>query len=163
MLPSVDELKERYSRWPNERLLSVLHHKEEYTRQAVEVAREELGQRNLTVEDVDVFLEQLDAQRLTHRLFAAVPLSFLQKALCFFVWFAPSVFRINYESRGYVLKAKQSQRFSMAGLVLLLADASITTRYDLRLEWSILLLVGFFLLFGATEEFIRKISRARAS
>lgn len=155
MLPSVDELKERYSSWSNGRLLSVLLNKEEYTREAVEVARAELGQRNVTTEEVDLFLREQEEQELMSRMLSCVPLKFWEKALFFFFWFTPwflaRAFHMNYSEDGYALKAKQGQVFSVAGFISLLAVAAVTIYFNFSNTVSALLLVCVFLVFCRVE------------
>ena len=155
MLPSPEELRERYASWPNGRLLQLLHEKEAYTEQAVEVARAELGQRNLTVEDVDIFLEQLEERRKAEETRSRIPLTFWEKTMFFFICFAPLFtgrpFRLNYSEDGLLLKAKQSHVFALAGFIALLLDGIITVWFHLALLSGMLLLVAFFLLFTLAE------------
>ena len=45
MLPSANELKERYASYSNKRLLSIVHNKHQYTTEALEIAKAELAGR----------------------------------------------------------------------------------------------------------------------
>ena len=96
MIPTADELKERYASWSNHRLLLVIHHKSQYTMEAVEIARAELGRREITTAEVDHFLSEQEARALAVRSLSRIPLSFWEKSLFFFVWFSPGAFRLSY-------------------------------------------------------------------
>jgi len=156
MLPSENELKERYSSWSNDRLLSVLHNKEQYTSQAVEVARAELGQRNVTAEEVDVFLEEQEEQQLAERMLSCIPLKFWEKALFFFVWFAPwflgGALRLNYSEDGLRLKVKQSHVFSIAGFISVILDGIVSVYFNFGTTAVIGLLALFFVTFLLAEK-----------
>jgi hypothetical protein len=155
MLPSVDELKERYSSWSNDRLLSVIHNKGEYTTHAVEVARAELGQRNVSAAEVDVFLQDREEQENAAKILSCIPLNFWEKALFFFFWFAPwflgRAFRLTYSESGLLLKVKQSHAFAIAGFVSLIVDGIITVYFNFGAGVSGGLMVLFFALFCGAE------------
>lgn len=155
MFPSEQELKERYSAWTTHSLLSVLHHKHEYTALAVRVARAELGRRNITTDEVDRFFELQEQQQVAGRLLASMPLTFLEKALFFFIWFVPrfqgGAFRMNDEDDGFIMKNRQSRFFSVAGFVSLIADACISIYFTLSTTASIGLFILFFLVFWHIE------------
>ena len=155
MLPSVDELKERYSSWSNGRLLGVLHNKEEYTAEAIEVARAELGQRNITTDDVDVFLEEMEQRRMAVNIRSSTPLTFGEKARYFFFWFVPLFlgrsFRIHYRKDGFLMKDKQSHSFAIAGFAFLLLVGIVTVYFQLRMIASGGIFIMLFLLFVRIE------------
>ena len=155
MLPSVDELKERYSSWSNDRLLSVIHNKAEYTAQAVEVARAELAQRNVSAEELDVFLQEQEDLENAAKILSCVPLRFWEKALFFFAWFAPwflgGALRLNYVEDGLLLKAKQSHVFAIAGFISLIVVSIVTVYFNLGPGASISVLVFLFLTFCIGE------------
>ncbi|MEX1241839.1 MAG: hypothetical protein WEB30_19105 [Cyclobacteriaceae bacterium] len=155
MLPSVDELKARYSSWSNDRLLSVIHNKEEYTAEAVEVARAELGQRNVSADEVDVFLQEQEELEHLAKILSCIPLRFWEKALFFFVWFAPwflgGAFRLNYSEDGLLLKVKQSHVFAIGGFIALIADGIITVYLNLGAAASAAVLIFFFVVFCGVE------------
>ena len=155
MLPSVDELKERYSSWSNDRLLSVIHNKAEYTAQAVEVARAELAQRNVSAEEVDVFLQEQEDLENVAKILSCVPLRFWEKALFFFAWFAPwflgGALRLNYSEDGLFLKAKQSHTFAIAGFISLIVDSIATVYFNLIPEESMAVLAFLFVAFCVGE------------
>lgn len=155
MQPSVDELKQRYSSWSNDRLLSVLHNKKEYTSQAVEVARAELGQRNVSAEEVDVFLQEQEEQEHLKKNLSCVPLRSWEKALFFFLWFAPwflvGALRSNYSEDGLLLKVRQSHTFAIAGFISLILDGIVSVYFNLGAVASATLLIFFFVVSCGVE------------
>jgi hypothetical protein len=132
-------------------LLSVLHNKGQYTPLAVEVARAELGQRNVTTGEVDAFLQRVEELEIARRALSAVHLTFWEKALSFFMWFAPWIHERAFKSRRndgrLLIKIKQSRLFSFGGFVSALVDASITTYFHLSYRTCMFLLLFFFLIF----------------
>ena len=68
MLPSAEELRERYASWSDRQLLSVILFKGQYTSQAVEIARRELGRRSITADDIDMFLHEQEEKRKMEKL-----------------------------------------------------------------------------------------------
>jgi hypothetical protein len=156
MLPTEDELRERYAAYPNNRLLLIMHNKDEYTPQALEIARAELAGRDISTADVDVFLDEQEERELAAKAIAAVPLAFAEKALFFFVWFAPwflgRALRMNYNEDGYALKARQSHVYSLGGFVCAVACAAISVIFDVNIPAGILLIIAFFFLFVWLEK-----------
>ncbi len=156
MFPSEKELEERYSSWSTHCLLTVLHHKHEYTALAVRVARAELGRRNITTDDVDRFFEKQEQQQVASKLLSSVPLTFREKALFFFIWFVPrfpgGAFRMNYSDDGLIMKVKQSRFFAIAGFLSLIADACVSIYFTFSTMASIGLLIFFFLLCWHVEK-----------
>lgn len=151
MIPTADELKERYASWSNHRLLLVIHHKSQYTAEAVEIARAELGRREITAAEVDHFLSEQEARALAVGSLSRIPLSFWEKSLFFFVWFSSGAFRPSYNLKGLVLKEKQSHVFSVAGFICLLVDAVVTVHLKLAIAQSALLLLCLFVMFMCLE------------
>ena len=156
MIPTVDELKERYSSYTNDRLLSVLHNKDQYTSEAVEVARAELGQRNITVEEVDGFLRQQEERQMMGKIMSCIPLKFWEKALFFFAWFSPwfigGAIRMNYSEDGMILKLRQSQVFAIAGFISMLLDGVVTVYLNLGTASAVGVLILLFLVFIPLEK-----------
>lgn len=142
MQPSNQELKERYASWSNKKLLSVIHYKQQYTSQAVEIARSELGQRNITTEDVDAFLHELEQQRNKEKILSGISLTFLEKLRCFFLWFLPSPVR-----KGFTLKEQQSSVLSVGGFISFFVDAFIVLHFRLPFTVGIAILPVFFAAF----------------
>ena len=151
MFPSEQELRERYSTWSTYTLLTVLLNKGEYTPLAIEVARAELGQRSVTADEVDAFLERQEELENARRILSSFHLSFWEKAISFFMWFAPwlqeRAFKIRGSDGRLLFKLKQSRFFSFGGFVSALVDASVTTYFHLSSGMFVSLFVFFFLIF----------------
>jgi hypothetical protein len=156
MLPTETELRERYSSYSNKRLLSIVHNQNEYTPQALEAAKAELAGRNITSDDVDGFLDELEERKVTAKILSCIPLRSWEKALFFFVWFAPlffgGAFRMNYSEDGLILKLKQSRVFAVAGFVSLILNTAISMTFKLNGVAPILLLAAFFVVFVWLEK-----------
>jgi len=155
MLPTNDELKERYASYSNYALLSIIHNRDQYTPQAVEIARAELAGRNITSAEVDRFLDEQEEHRLIAIQLAAISLSFREKAFFFFFWFAPiflfGPFTIRafllslYHSDNYHPKSHQTQRFAIAGFVSLIAVMFVRLHFGAApLVCLVLLMMLFF-------------------
>lgn len=140
MQPSNQELKERYASWSNKKLLAVIHYKNQYTSQAVEIARRELGQRHITAEDVDTFLHELEQQRNREKLLSSISLTFWEKLRCFFLWFLPT----RPVGKGFTLKEQQSSVFSVGGFISFFVDAFIVLHFRLPVTAGLAILPLFF-------------------
>ena len=121
-MPTETELRERYGSYSNQRLLFIVHQKKQYTQEAVEIARAELAERNISAEDLDAFYDEQEARSIAEQALAAVPLNKYEKTLFFFLWFMPwflgRALRLNYEEDGLMLKERQSRIYALAGFVL---------------------------------------------
>lgn len=148
MLPSTEELKSRYASWSNRKLLAVIHYKKQYTSEAVEIARQELGQRNITTDDVDAFLQEQEQKMRRDKMLSSVSLKFWEKVRCFFLWFLPSL----SPKRGFTLKEQQSQTFSIAGFISLFVDAFIIYHFKKPVIAGVAILILFFLIFSWYEK-----------
>src|SRR5687768_955611 len=148
MLPSADELRARYSSWPNRKLLSVILHKGQYTSLAVEIARDELGRRNITADDVDVYLHEQELQRNREKLLSNISLSFWEKLRCFFFWFVPSL----VVRKGFILREQQTHLFSVAGFVSFFISGFVIVHFRLPLAAGLALLVLLFSGFAWYEK-----------
>lgn len=158
MLPSRKELKQRYALWSTKKLLFVLHHKHEYTSVAVEVARAELGKRNITSEEVDQFLNDLEHERNLEKMLANVSLTFLEKLRCFFFWFLPS--RPTLKNR-YHLKERQSRNYAIAGYISFFVTGFVIVHFRLSFLLMAGLLPPLFLLFYWCEKQMGKVDALR--
>ena len=127
MLPSSEELRARYATWSDRKLLSVILFKGQYTSQAVEIARRELGQRSITADDIDMFLQEQEEKHRREKLLAEVSLSFWGKLRCFFLWFLP----VQVAGRGLLLKEQQRQIYSVAGFVSFFTNAFVIVYFHL--------------------------------
>ena len=155
MLPSENELKERYASYSNHRLLSIVQNKAQYTTQAVEVAKAELAGRNLSTREVDMFFDEQEAQQVVTNTYSQITLSLWEKALFFFVWFAPwfpgGGLRMNYTEGRLALKNQQSKVFALAGFISLILDGFISVYFDLGTIFTMAILPFFFLIFQWLE------------
>ena len=151
MLPSANDLKERYSSYSNKRLLSIVHNRHEYTAQALEVAKAELAGRNLTTAEVDVFLDEREEQELAAKIADSIPLRLWEKMFFFFLWFAgwflTDALRMNYQEDGLLLKVRQSKVYARAGFIALLLDGIFSVYFGFPEFTAICMLAGFFLSF----------------
>jgi hypothetical protein len=156
MLPSENELKERYSSYSNKRLLSIVHNKDQYTAQALEAAKSELAGRNLTPAEVDIFLDEREEQELAAKVAASIPLKLWEKIFFFFLWFAGWFFtgalRMNYQEDGLLLKVRQSKVYARAGFIALLLDGILSVYFDFSEFIAVGILAGFFLSFFWLEK-----------
>jgi len=156
MLPTESELRERYATYSNNRLLSIIHNKHDYTSQALEAARAELASRDISSRDVDVFLDEQEQRELTAKLLACVPLLFWEKALFFFLWFSPwfvgGALRIRYRDDGYTLKVRQTYVFSIAGFITALVSAFIAVQFHVHAGTIVAILLVLFFVFVWAEK-----------
>lgn len=155
MMPTQTELRARYGSYSNHRLLLIVHHKEQYTPEAVEIARAELAERNITAKELDIFYDDQEAQDIAAQALAAVPLNGYEKALFFFLWFMPwflgRALRLNYEEEGLMLKERQSRVYALAGFVSLLIDGIVSVYFGFGTLYSIILLLIFYVAFQWIE------------
>jgi hypothetical protein len=79
-----------------------------------------------------------------------------EKALFFFIWFAPwflrGAFQLNYNEDGLTLKNQQSKVFALAGFISLLLDGFITVYFDMHNVFSLAIMPLLFLIFQWTEK-----------
>ena len=155
MLPSETELKERYASYSNHRLLAIVQHKAQYTAQAVEIAKAELAGRNLSTREVDLFFDEQEAQQVVTNTYAQITLTLWEKALFFFVWFAPWIpgggLRMNYKEDRLALRTEQSKVFALAGFISLILDGFISVYFDPGIIFTMAILPLFFLIFQWLE------------
>ena len=151
MLPLKDELQKRYSSYSNDRLLSIVYSKGEYTHQAIELVKAELDRRNVGAQEVDVFLDELEEKQAADKALSGIPLTPWEKALFFFIWFAPLILGgaalANYRIDGFFLKVRQARTFAVAGFTLLMLDVFVSIYSNFGTLESIGLLILFFVLF----------------
>ena len=156
MLPSKTELEERYASYSNNRLLSIVHSRNEYTELAVEIAKAELASRNLSSYELDIFYDEQEARQVAAKALAAVTLNVWEKMLFFFLWFTPSflggALKMNYDEDSLALKIKQSRTYALAGFISLILDGIISVYFTLGNVVSIGILILFFLTFQWLEK-----------
>jgi hypothetical protein len=148
MLPSSEELRERYATWSDRKLLSVILFKGQYTAEAVEIARKELGHRRITAHDIDMFLYEQEEKRRREEQSSEVSLSFWSKLRCFFLWFLPA----QATGGGFILKEQQSQFYSVTGFVSFFTNAFVVVYFRLPAEAGLAIQAVLFLLFLLFEK-----------
>jgi hypothetical protein len=124
MLPTKSELKERYASFGDEKLMSVLYNRHEYTAEALEVAQAELDARNIGTENIRQFIETKEEKKIEREIIARVnaqiSLSLKEKIFYFFAWFSPwfmpGAFQMNDAEDGYSRKLRQSKNYRIAGM-----------------------------------------------
>lgn len=156
MMPSESELRERYASYSSDRLLLIILNRAQYTHEAVKVARAELAGRNLSVADIDIFLDEQEARLLAAKALAHVSLSHREKALFFFLWFIPWFLgrgsHVDYGDPAFMLKDNQSRIFATAGFVAFLLDGIVSVYFRLPGVFSIAFLLPSFALFYSIEK-----------
>ena len=156
MFPHKSDLRKRYSAYSTERLLSIFYNRGQYTDDALDVVKTELRRRNITSHEVDHYLDEEEEKQRMAGAYSFIPLTFWEKSLFFFAWFAPwflgRTLRLNYSDDGYFMKAKQSAIFARAGFAFLMLDAFATVYFSLGNLVSIFVLLLCFLIFYAVEK-----------
>lgn len=157
MQPTREELRNRYAAYSVKRLLTIVHRKYEYTDEAVDIARAELATRDISVRDVDLFLDEVDAQSRTQSAGAYIPMTLGEKAILFFAWvlFIASGFQRSYLKEGLLLKYEQSQSFALAGFISMIIDGIIITLLKLGPVHFVLVLAALFFCFLWIERQIK--------
>jgi hypothetical protein len=74
-----------------------------------------------------MFLHEQEEERQRAKQLSLVSLSFWGKLRCFFLWFLPSL----VPGRGFTLKEKQSQIYSVAGFVSFFTNAFVIIYFRL--------------------------------
>lgn len=155
-MPSESELKERYASYSSDRLLLIMHNKAQYTAQAVKIARAELADRDLSVADIDIFLDEQEARQLAAKALAHVSLTTRDKAVFFFLWFVPWFLgrnlQINYGDPAMMLKDNQGRIFATAGFVAFLLDGIVSVYFRLPGVFTIAFAMFSFMLFHWIEK-----------
>lgn len=156
MLPSENELKERYASYSNYRLLAIVQSKEQYTAQAMNIAKAELARRNLSTQEIDMFFDEQALREGVTKTFPQVPLSIWEKSRFFFLWFAPwpgiGALRMSYSEESARLKNQQSKVFALGGFISLILDGFVSVYFDLSNTLSLAMLLTLFLMFQWLEK-----------
>jgi hypothetical protein len=155
MLPTKTELAERYTTFPDRKLLEIIHAKEGFRPEAIEAAREELKKRQVSEDVVQDFIQIKEGEKIIAAENAVIPLPFHQKLLFFFLWFIPTffgtAFRLNFQEDGMIKKVNQSKWYSIAGLVSLFATVFIAISFDFGNISTFGMLGLFFVAFYIAE------------
>ncbi|MFZ2907315.1 MAG: hypothetical protein WAZ98_14020 [Cyclobacteriaceae bacterium] len=157
MLPSKQELAQRYTKFSDQKLLDIIY-KNEARPEAIDAAKEELKKRDLSPETVTDFTHNKETKKIIVLENATIPLPLHQKFLFFVAWFIPFFFggayRLNYKEDGMFKKLKQSSWYSVAGFIALILTTIIAIKFDLGNISSISILLGLFCLFYVAETLI---------
>jgi hypothetical protein len=117
---SKEELMVTYSSLPTEKLMEIIDNKFGYSELAVSVAFEELAGRKISEEEVKNYKsKQIEKLNNYIRKNISHDLSFSQKNLFYFI-FIPLLtapFRQGFKEKGFKLKIKQSNYYSLFGFV----------------------------------------------
>ncbi len=117
---SKQELQVTYSSLPTEKLMEIIDNKFGYTEMAVSVAFEELAGRKISEEEIKNYKsKQIEKLNNYIRKNISNDLTLSQKNLFYFI-FIPLLtapFRQNFREKGFRLKIKQSNYYSLFGFV----------------------------------------------
>jgi hypothetical protein len=146
MYPTKEELKERFAGYSNEKLIGIMHEQEQYTPEALEIARIEIESRNITDADVQTVTTEFRELKIASAINAVTPLTLWWKVFYFFLWFTPVIgfaLTANYREDGFLLKIKQSRFFAVTGFCSVIINFSISDWLQLPLlvSWIIALLL----------------------
>ena len=117
---SKEELKGTYAMLPTEKLMEIIDNKFGYSELAVSVAFEELASRKISEEEIKNYkFKQIEKLNNYIRKNISHDLEFPQKNLFYFI-FIPLFtfpFRQSFKEKGYKLKIKQANYYSLFGFV----------------------------------------------
>jgi len=122
MLPDKNELAKRYANFPNDRLLDILYHKEDYTADTIDAVQAEINSRQIGADELETFAVEKKAVKINNEEKAHVKLALGAKLFFFFGWFIPIAFPTNYREDGFTTKLWQSRYFRVTGVVSLLVS-----------------------------------------
>jgi hypothetical protein len=164
---SKEELKGTFSMLPTEKLMEIIDNKFGYSELAVSVAFEELAGRKISEDEIKSYkfkqLEKLNSYIEKNILHDLV---FSEKNLFYFI-FLPiltSPFRQNYKEKGYKLKIKQANYYSLFGFLFFAFSALFLYKGLSNLFVAAFWLGGFIPAYLMDEVFnrqrqIRKLQR----
>lgn len=123
---SKQELQLTYSSLPTEKLMEIIDNKFGYTEMAVSVAFEELASRKISEEEIKNYKsKQIEKLNNYIRKNISHDLSLSQKNLFYFI-FIPLLtapFRLGFKEKGFKLKIKQANYYSLFGFGFCLLSA----------------------------------------
>ncbi|AYB34465.1 hypothetical protein [Chryseolinea soli] len=134
MLPDKNELAKRYANLPNDQLLDILYHQDDYTAEAIEAVKAEINTRKIGVDELETFTVEKKVSKIINEENARAPLSLRAKLFFFFAWFvpvAPLAFGMNYREDGFTTKLWQSRFFRITGVVSLIVSALLSVWLEL--------------------------------
>jgi hypothetical protein len=117
---SKEELKGTYAMLPTEKLMEIIDNKFGYTELAVSAAFEELANRKISEEEIKNYkFKQIEKLNNYIKKNIEHDLAFAQKNLFYFI-FIPlltSPFKQSFKEKGYKLKIKQANYYSIFGFL----------------------------------------------
>jgi hypothetical protein len=120
LMVSKEELKGTYAMLPTEKLMEIIDNKFGYTELAVSVAFEELAGRKISEEEIKNYkFKQIERLNNYIKKNISHDLAFPQKNLFYFI-FIPILtfpFKQSFRERGYKLKIKQANYYSIFGFL----------------------------------------------
>lgn len=143
-----EELQLTYTKLSTMQLLNIVNNADGYTPLAIEVATQELKERQLTPADLENYeAAKTEAFKITVEKNVVHALSFLQKNLFYFI-FIPLLsmpFKMNFAQDGYALKRRQSWYYNICGFIGLFLSSFISLPFNLS-SWGMLAIwIAFFI------------------
>jgi hypothetical protein len=164
---SKEELQVTYSSLPTEKLMEIIDNKFGYSELAVSVAFEELAGRKISEEEIKSYKsKQIEKLNSYIRKNISHDLTLSQKNLFYFI-FIPlltSPFRQSFREKGYKLKIKQANYYSLIGFIFFSLSAWFLSRGLSNLFVAAFWMGGFIPAYLMDEFFnrqrqIRKLQR----
>lgn len=123
-----EELQSTYAMLSTEKLMEIIDNKFGYTELAIALAFQELSTRTISEEEIKSYKrKQIEKLNVYIKKNISDDLSLLKKNLFYFIWIpANFVFKQRYRQKGYGLKLKQANYYSLLGFVFfVLAGVSV--------------------------------------
>ncbi len=156
---SKEELQVTFSSLPTEKLMEIIDNKFGYTELAVSVAFEELAGRKISEDEIKNYkFKQIEKLNNYIRKNIAHDLTLSQKNLFYFI-FIPlltSPFRLTFKEKGFKLKIKQSNYYSLFGFVFFCLSAFFLSRGLSNLFVAAFWMGGFIPAYLMDEYFNRQ-------
>ncbi|RWY54176.1 hypothetical protein [Mucilaginibacter gilvus] len=157
---SKEQLESTYSSLPTNKLLAMMDRPSDYTELAIMVASAELTKRNVGDVEKTVYAEeQLKQTEISVQKILYNELSFLQKALFYFLWFPilNFAFKMNLRQDGYLLKLKQANYYSLAGFIFCMLGGILPVLLNIAdFIGMIIWILGFVAAYFFDERFNRQ-------
>jgi hypothetical protein len=126
---SKEELQGTFATLPTEKLMEIIDNKFGYTELAVSVAFEELASRKISEQEIKNYkTKQIEKLNNYIKRNISDDLTLSQKNLFYFIWIPLLTFpfKQNFREKGYALKVKQSNYYSLFGFFFFLLTASLS-------------------------------------
>ena len=159
LMVSKEELKGTYAMLPTEKLMEIIDNKFGYSELAISVAFEELASRKISEEEIKSYkFKQIEKLNNYIRKNISHDLAFAQKNLFYFI-FIPILtfpFRQSFREKGYKLKIKQANYYSLFGFVFFAFSAFFLYQGMSNLFVAAFWLAGFIPAYLMDEFFNRQ-------